>query len=205
MGPKLSLAALLVLMPAAALSQFTIPGTLDIAMDDNTRVRAAFSARLTDGTRVCGPSKVVTGTWTPIINMYLRYGTRAERSRGNILRPGQAMTFSNGVLTLPHRGVWALGHSCRCDQQACDMYMEINGTPVSAAGTDLVERTENRVGAGWASKSVSTVEFVEANAQVQIRFDSGQSDDCLLETSFWYCHLWAWLIMNDDGAAQGLA
>ncbi len=59
--------------------------------------------------------------------------------------------------------------------------------------SEQTERWENRVGRSdgpigsyWTSHGVSTICYVAANTQIQMFMESGQGNDCLYETGWFY-------------------
>ncbi len=64
---------------------------------------------------------------------------------------------------------------------------------IAAFGTDLVEKRENRAGRSdgptntyWSSHGVSTLRYLNAGDTVSLWMESGQSNDCLYESGWFY-------------------
>ena len=78
----------------------------------------------------------------------------------------------------------------------CTVHTRQSGTIIAGFGTDLVERWENSVGqsggpigAYWSSHGVETMVRMTSGQTITMRMESGATNDCLYETSFFYGHL----------------
>ncbi len=84
------------------------------------------------------------------------------------------------------------------------MTLRVAGAIAGAFGTDRVERWEDRVGqsggpigAYWSTHGVSLMRYMTAGQQVYLQMESGSTNDCLYDTSFFYGQLNAMLYVTD--------
>lgn len=96
-------------------------------------------------------------------------------------------------MTAPRAGTYYISAFARCENNACDCTVRVGGTRVAGFGTDRVERWEDQVGqfnnAYWSSHGVALFRRLTAGQAVNIFMESGASNDCLRDTSYFYGQL----------------
>lgn len=178
------------------------PSALSVTQKEVNQSRYAMSAKTTAGALNCGPgSNLINNGWVVDLEEYwVRDGQSANEA---ITTTGGQ--FSGGVFTAPRNGVYHISGYGRCEKQACDVTIKVNGsTNIAAFGTDLVKIAEDQAnmvggstGYGWMSTGVSTIQRLTTGQTVAMYMESGQSTDCLYDTSFFYGHLNVFMIFSD--------
>ncbi len=117
---------------------------------------------------------------------------------------GGYFNVGTGTFFAPVDGVYYLSGYARCETSACDITLRLNGgTQVCGWGTDMVERINNNndFSGNWYSTGCATVERLTLNQQISMWYESGESNDCMQDTTFHYTHLNVLLYMADGEVA----
>lgn len=176
--------SLIALLPLASQAVASTPQQFFSSFNEG-KTAYILSASITAGSYNCGSVRQMTTGWqidTEALFDHSGVGNNTEvASSGGY--------FSSGTFTAPVSGFYHVDVSARIETQAGDITLRKSNVIIAAFGTDLVERIEGSSGntsGVWASHGVAKNVYMNSGETLTLWYESGQSDDCSIETTFHY-------------------
>ena len=181
-------------------TQAQIPSIMQSDGKDS-RTDYILNVSMTPGATNCGPQTQIMNGWTIDAEAFFHHDGLALNTFQT--STGGYFSTQTGTFTAPISGFYHVGASMRIETSAGDITIRHNGTPIAAMGTDLIERlTGNTMdfGGHWSTHSVSRNVYLNVGDSLTLVHESGESNDCVYDTTFKYNHFNVHLIRAVGGA-----
>merc|ERR1711973_32523 len=164
----------------------------DTSVQLNTRQKYVLGAHFSSNQVTCSGAVQLSGY---VIDAEAQW-TRTGNNGAQTATTGGAFNAGTGLFTPPYNGFYQICMAGRVRENAHgDLTIRVDGSQVCATGTILPSRVSNS-GSGWSSHQICCNQKLTTSSAVTFWLESTGSNDCVMETTWWYTRVDIHMLLN---------